>query len=77
MKGATVFAVLFLVLTASIFVAVGIWDVVNVNRGNPDQTVSSILREWSGSYPILPCLFGFVVGLLFAHLFWPAYPPAR
>lgn len=49
---------------------VGIWDVFVTARGEPGNTVSSTLYEWSIAYPILP----FVLGVITGHLFWPHLP---
>lgn len=45
---------------------VGLWDGWQLVLGNPGYTVSSVLRDWSTAYPILP----FAIGLLVGHLLW-------
>jgi len=42
------------------------WDVAMLYRDEPNSTVSTVLRNWSISWPILP----FMVGVLVGHVFW-------
>lgn len=48
-----------------VLAAVGIWDIYVMAKGEPDDTVSSLLRSWSRVSTILP----FVVGLILGHIF--------
>ena len=46
--------------------AIGIWDVICVSDGRPQDQVSAILRQWGKDHPIL-CV---CVGILIGHVFW-------
>jgi len=44
-----------------------VWDVYALTQMGRHVTVSTKIRELSQSYPILPFVFGAVIG----HFFWP------
>ena len=73
MRPSAILSIIFLLSTAMIFVGVGVWDVVAIVNNRPDQTVSTVLRNWSSAFPILPFVFGLTLGLLMGHIFWPSY----
>lgn len=77
MRPGQIVAVVFIVSAALVFVLVGVWDVVQMARDNGQGTVSSILRQWSADYPILPFVFGLLIGLLSGHLFWPGFTVSK
>jgi hypothetical protein len=43
------------------------YDIVAINNGGVDASISVMLYTWACSYPIIP----FVLGGLCGHLFWP------
>lgn len=58
------------VLAAALLVIVlcaGIWDIYVTAKGQPLETVSVVLHQWSLMYPVLPLLVGVIIG----HIFWP------
>lgn len=46
---------------------VWIWDWYVIVKGQPRETVSATVLEWSQQWPILPLLCGIIIG----HIFWP------
>lgn len=54
------------VLLHIIVVVIMVWDMVALAMHRPDHTISSIVRDWSYSAPILP----FAIGMVIGHLFW-------
>lgn len=58
--------VLALLLLLAVFLS-GVWDLIVVAKGHPEDTVSVTLHQWSLLYPILPLAVGIIVG----HIFWP------
>ena len=69
-KGVVMSELLALAIGA-LALAVGIWDFAVVSWGDPQDTVSNIIGQWSHAFPALP----FGAGLLMGHLFWPRVPP--
>jgi hypothetical protein len=63
MKGET-FIAAFLVVV--LFVVV-IYDTIAIMSGGRYNTVSSVVMDWSETYPIIPL----AAGILLGHLFWP------
>lgn len=66
------FAVILLVAG----IVVGAWDIWVTAIGRPLDTVSRTLWDWSTMYPILPFVFGVIIG----HVFWPTiilWPPGN
>lgn len=57
--------IVLLAILHAIVVVVFIWDIWMMGAGHADDTVSSILRNWSQRYPelLIP------VGYLLCHLF--------
>ncbi len=55
-------AIMFLLMIIAIY----IWDATTLAAGRGDLTVSSVLKVWSQSQPILP----FAAGMLVGHIFW-------
>lgn len=49
-----------------VVVAIMVWDMIALASHRPDHTVSSIVRGWAYSAPILP----FAIGVVIGHLFW-------
>jgi hypothetical protein len=54
-----------------VIISVGIWDIYVAASGNPEDTVTLIVRQWSSEFPVLPLMTGLVIG----HLFWSTCPP--
>lgn len=48
-----------------ILTAISVWDVLMITRSQDHNTVSAVLRDWTGRYPelLLP------IGYLLCHLF--------
>lgn len=51
-------------------VAIAALDIYRLVKYGFEGTLSWYLYRNSLSYPIIPATIGFVVGLLFGHLFW-------
>jgi hypothetical protein len=51
-------------------VALIVYDIYLVATGGPEATISWQTLQASRQHPIIPLLVGFIVGLLFGHLFW-------
>jgi hypothetical protein len=47
-----------------------VYDVFLAITAGPGATISWQTLQASRQHPIIPLLVGFVVGLLFGHLFW-------
>jgi len=45
---------------------IGVWDLTVKYLGYGDETVSSIIRNWSATWPLIPL----GVGMLLGHIFW-------
>lgn len=54
---------LFFLLT---IIVIYVWDAWAFGTGQPEKSVSTIIKEWARAQPILP----FAVGLLVGHIFW-------
>lgn len=54
------------VVILAVLVVVWIFDVYAGFRGNHDETVSSLIFEWSTRWPVIP----FGVGVAMGHIFW-------
>lgn len=55
------------VLALIILGLIWIFDVAALFRGEPRETVSVVIRDWSQRYPVIPFLAGCITG----HIFWP------
>ena len=53
-------------VTAGVIVALLIYDVVAIQLGGTESSVSQIIIEWSYSVPA----FTFGIGFIMGHLFW-------
>ena len=53
-------------VTAGLIVAILIYDVVAIQIGGTEASVSQIIIEWSYSVPA----FTFAIGFIMGHLFW-------
>lgn len=53
-------------ILVAVLLTVGIYDVYAGLYYGPEYTVSQVVRDWSGKWPVLPML----VGVLLGHLFW-------
>ena len=54
-------------IVLAIAVAITAIDVVLFIRGGTSLTISAVIIAWSKQYPILPFLFGILMGHLFAR----------
>jgi hypothetical protein len=59
---------LFVLLAGAVFLI--LYDVYLAWTGGYEATISCQTLRASRQYPVIPLLVGFVVGLLFGHLFW-------
>lgn len=51
----------------AIVMAVGLFDLWAMATGQPKQTVSAVIQDWSQQFPSFSLVCGFILG----HLFWP------
>lgn len=57
------YTVIFIVVIAAV---IAIYDVVAIQQGGTEASISHTFIEWSYKMPAFTFLFGFVMG----HLFW-------
>lgn len=50
---------------------IAVWDLYVTAIGEPQNTVSTIVAEWSAKYPLFPFFLGVVVG----HVLFPVQVP--
>jgi len=51
--------------------ALGLYDIVALVKGGGEATISVVILEASHNYPIIPFLFGVLMG----HFFWRIQTP--
>ena len=54
------------IVVVAVTVVLSIWDIFLAADGADGNTISEVIREVSGSYPVVPFGFGFLMG----HWFW-------
>jgi len=57
----------FALLLLFSLVAVGVWDLAAILKGQNHDTVSAIVYDWARRFPLLP----FGIGLLLGHVLAP------
>jgi len=55
------------ILLLAALVAAFLWDWWAIVKGQPQDTVSAVILDWSQRWPVLPFFMGMAVG----HLLWP------
>lgn len=58
---------LLAIMLLALGLLIGAWDVSVTYRGHSGDTVSRIIQSWSVKWPVLPLVFGVLLG----HVFWP------
>jgi len=58
-------------LLAGAMAFAGVWDAVALFLGGRENTISSIVVDWSHQVPLIP----FAAGMLAGHLFFPMRIP--
>lgn len=60
-------------LIIALIAIIAVYDVVAINQGGTEASISHVLRVWSHKYPAITFSVGFTCG----HLFWPITLTAR
>jgi len=59
-----------LIGVAILALVITVYDLMALNNGGTEATISHVIMVWSYKYPLFTWFAGFIPGVLVGHLFW-------